>query len=90
MRSLGRDFDRWLLEGLIARRSNGEVELRRGARIFLVSLASLTSSSEGMKEMRLALADMAVYLNCDYIKSKQTNAIETIERWHQHWIWAQK
>jgi hypothetical protein len=55
------------LRELIARRSNGEVELRRGARIFLVSLASLTSSSEGMTEMWGVAVDMRKNLNRDYM-----------------------
>jgi hypothetical protein len=44
----------------ISRKLSGWVELRRGASIFLVFLASSTSSSEGMYEMEDAVADMAI------------------------------
>jgi len=67
MQSLGRDFDRWLFDGIHCQQIERRGWMQARSQNLLGLLASLKSSSEGMKETRLAVTEMAVELNCDDI-----------------------
>jgi hypothetical protein len=79
MRGLGRDSDRWFFEGVDSAQIKRRGRTQAWSQNLLASLASLTSSSEGMKETRWVVADIVVDFNCDYRQSQQTKMIEILE-----------